>query len=203
MFIVLLSAPPRSVCAHRRPFKKREGTESCAGMRRRLGAVIARLEGFEPTTPGSEDRCSCPLSYRRRIKWGERWDLNPRSPGPQPGALTARLRSPQPRILYCTTPTAFNVGSGRLAVAAPGSEPTRALRTQALVSLRPLIHHTSHVCLRHHVGIVHKGLPRFVLAFWSFAVGRSQAMQSQRTCYNCLALKCWPSTRYENLPADL
>jgi len=25
-----------------------------------------RLEGFEPTTPGSEDRCSCPLSYRRR-----------------------------------------------------------------------------------------------------------------------------------------
>ena len=26
----------------------------------------ARLEGFEPTTPGSEDRCSCPLSYRRR-----------------------------------------------------------------------------------------------------------------------------------------
>jgi len=25
----------------------------------------ARLEGFEPTTPGSEDRCSCPLSYRR------------------------------------------------------------------------------------------------------------------------------------------
>jgi hypothetical protein len=28
---------------------------------------IARLEGFEPTTPGSEDRCSCPLSYRRTI----------------------------------------------------------------------------------------------------------------------------------------
>jgi hypothetical protein len=26
---------------------------------------MARLEGFEPTTPGSEDRCSCPLSYRR------------------------------------------------------------------------------------------------------------------------------------------
>ena len=30
------------------------------------GNQIARLEGFEPTTPGSEDRCSCPLSYRRR-----------------------------------------------------------------------------------------------------------------------------------------
>jgi integrase len=26
-----------------------------------------RLEGFEPTTPGSEDRCSGPLSYRRTI----------------------------------------------------------------------------------------------------------------------------------------
>jgi hypothetical protein len=29
--------------------------------------MIARLEGFEPTTPGSEDRCSCPLSYRRTL----------------------------------------------------------------------------------------------------------------------------------------
>ena len=28
----------------------------------------------------------CPLSYRR-LKWGEWRDLNPRSPGPQPGAL--------------------------------------------------------------------------------------------------------------------
>ena len=26
-----------------------------------------RLEGFEPTTPGSEDRCSSPLSYRRTL----------------------------------------------------------------------------------------------------------------------------------------
>ena len=33
-----------------------------------------------------------------KIEWlyqGERWDSNPRSPGPQPGALTTRLRSPQ------------------------------------------------------------------------------------------------------------
>ena len=29
--------------------------------------LVARLEGFEPTTPGSEDRCSCPLSYRRTL----------------------------------------------------------------------------------------------------------------------------------------
>ena len=53
-----------------------------------MGALLfeklARLEGFEPTTPGSEDRCSNPLSYRR---WGGRRDSNPRSPGPQPGAL--------------------------------------------------------------------------------------------------------------------
>ena len=46
---------------------------------------LARLEGFEPTTLGSEDRCSNPLSYRR---WGGRRDSNPRSPGPQPGALS-------------------------------------------------------------------------------------------------------------------
>ena len=61
---------------------------------------MARLEGFEPTTLGSEDRCSGPLSYRRKLNqktsdfseilnqvWGERRDSNPRSPGPQPGAL--------------------------------------------------------------------------------------------------------------------
>lgn len=35
---------------------------------------LARLEGFEPPTPGSEDQCSSPLSYRRlccRIYTGE------------------------------------------------------------------------------------------------------------------------------------
>jgi hypothetical protein len=26
---------------------------------------LVRLEGFEPPTPGSEDRCSIPLSYSR------------------------------------------------------------------------------------------------------------------------------------------
>jgi integrase len=38
-----------------------------------------RLEGFEPTTPGSEDRCSCPLSYRRtayRILVSESFRVN-------------------------------------------------------------------------------------------------------------------------------
>ena len=58
--------------------------------------------GFEPTTLGSEDRCSNPLSYGRKFiiridnlnvltattKKGERRDSNPRSPGPQPGALS-------------------------------------------------------------------------------------------------------------------
>src|SRR4030042_4945416 len=49
--------------------------------------MLARLVGFEPTTLGSEDRCSVPLSYRRSGGWGGRRDSNPRSPGPQPGAL--------------------------------------------------------------------------------------------------------------------
>ena len=68
--------------------------EDVSKMLAKITIQIARLEGFEPTTPGSEDRCSIPLSYRRIIKKGERWDLNPRSPGPQPGALTTGLRSP-------------------------------------------------------------------------------------------------------------
>ena len=70
-------------------------TEDVGKMSANESGSGTRLEGFEPTTPGSEDRCSVPLSYRRIIRKGERWDLNPRSPGPQPGALTAGLRSPQ------------------------------------------------------------------------------------------------------------
>ncbi len=31
---------------------------------------VARLEGFEPPTPGSEDQCSNPLSYRRTTAAG-------------------------------------------------------------------------------------------------------------------------------------
>lgn len=46
----------------------------CAFCNRDLGGTqrmnMARLEGFEPPTPGSEDRCSCPLSYRRMCVWG-------------------------------------------------------------------------------------------------------------------------------------
>ena len=77
------------------PPEKNVGKMSANG-----GDSGTRLEGFEPTPPGSEDRCSCPLSYRRtnnthktsdscagRLIWGERRDLNPRSPGPQPGAF--------------------------------------------------------------------------------------------------------------------
>ena len=33
----------------------------------RFGEVV-RPEGFEPTTPGSEDQCSDPLSYGRILK---------------------------------------------------------------------------------------------------------------------------------------
>jgi len=45
------------------PWLPRE--EDVGKMSANEGNQIARLEGFEPTTPGSEDRCSCPLSYRR------------------------------------------------------------------------------------------------------------------------------------------
>ncbi len=45
------------------------------------------------------------------MNWGERWDLNPRSPGPQPGALTTGLRSPQPPLLYFTDAVTFNLES--------------------------------------------------------------------------------------------
>ena len=41
------------------------------------------------------------------LQWGERWDLNPRHPGPQPGALPAELRpplTPGHRRFACTTP---------------------------------------------------------------------------------------------------
>ena len=34
--------------------------------------LMARLEGFEPTTLGSEDRCSNPLSYGRGVDGGIR-----------------------------------------------------------------------------------------------------------------------------------
>ena len=49
--------------------------------------------GFEPTTPCSQSRCATGLRHAPIACWhsslrGERWDLNPRPPGPQPGALT-------------------------------------------------------------------------------------------------------------------
>ena len=50
---------------------------------------LARSEGLEPPTIGSEVRSSIQLGYERiLIYWGERGDLNPRPLEPQSRALT-------------------------------------------------------------------------------------------------------------------
>ena len=51
---------------------------------------LARSEGLEPPTIGSEVRSSIQLGYERiSIDWGERGDLNPRPLEPQSRALTS------------------------------------------------------------------------------------------------------------------
>jgi hypothetical protein len=51
---------------------------------------LARSEGLEPPTIGSEVRSSIQLGYERiSIEWGERGDLNPRPLEPQSRALTS------------------------------------------------------------------------------------------------------------------
>ena len=68
--------------------------------------ALAGAAGFEPAHTGVKapglNRLATPhrpcqrlQAGQERKKWGERWDLNPRFPGPQPGALTAELRPPQ------------------------------------------------------------------------------------------------------------
>ena len=60
--------------------------------------------GFEPATPCSQSRCATRLRHAPKKNprhcgagklWGERWDLNPRPPGPQPGALPTELLPPR------------------------------------------------------------------------------------------------------------
>ena len=73
---------------------------------RRVSVTVVRPLGFEPRTNGLRVHCSAvELEAHRsgsgravygaherpghhRTDWGERGDLNPRPPGPQPGALT-------------------------------------------------------------------------------------------------------------------
>ncbi len=45
----------------------------------RRSGIAAHENGFQEQSSGQETR---------EDGWGERWDLNPRPPGPQPGALT-------------------------------------------------------------------------------------------------------------------
>ena len=56
-------------------------------------AYLVGIAGFEPTMPESESG-ALPLGHIPKIKWGERWDSNPRQPVPQTGALPTELRSP-------------------------------------------------------------------------------------------------------------
>ena len=48
--------------------------------------------GFEPALPVW--KTGVLAANTSPALWGERWDLNPRQPGPQPGALPTELRPP-------------------------------------------------------------------------------------------------------------
>ena len=54
--------------------------------------LVAGVAGFEPTNAGIKIPCLTawrhPNIETLERKWGERWDSNPRPPGPQSGALT-------------------------------------------------------------------------------------------------------------------
>ena len=53
--------------------------------------------GFEPGNDGVKVRCLTAWLIPNNMKWGDRWDSNPRMPEPQSGALTTSPRSPQVR----------------------------------------------------------------------------------------------------------
>ncbi len=56
------------------------------------------MAGFEPTHNGVKVHCL--TAWRHPITWGERWDLNPRQPVPQTGALPTELHSPFHLVRY-------------------------------------------------------------------------------------------------------
>ncbi|CAI8756945.1 conserved hypothetical protein [Brevibacillus sp. IT-7CA2] len=51
------------------------------------------VPGFEPGIRVLQTR-ALPLGYTPMLLWGDRWDLNPRVPEPQSGALTPSPRPP-------------------------------------------------------------------------------------------------------------
>ena len=58
---------------------------------------MAGDQGFEPWSDGVKVRCLTAWlipNIIKLVKWGDRWDLNPRVPEPQSGALTPSPRPP-------------------------------------------------------------------------------------------------------------
>lgn len=91
----------RAACtSHQRRTKKRHYRQNDGN------ALIYMVgaKGFEPSTSCSQSRCATRLRHAPKKNprrcgagklWGERWDLNPRPPGPQPGALPTELLPPR------------------------------------------------------------------------------------------------------------
>src|SRR5262245_13068203 len=76
------------------------GSEPYEAKRRSAGSVYVRVYGIRPSylnyvATKSRIKNLAPIEYTAE-RWGERWESNPRHPGPQPGALPIELRPPCP-----------------------------------------------------------------------------------------------------------
>ena len=94
-------------------------------------ASLARPEGFEPPTLGSEDRCSGPLSYGRAAG-----DIIPRRPGDARGTRTHALRARRGRAAHSPVPLPVSI-SRRPASSAPAPAPAALLGSAAALALSP------------------------------------------------------------------